>query len=413
MRPRIRPFTVAIASGIASVALCIATPSTGWADGGNNDSQGDPGSLSVKTILSGASLTHSFVPAGASTAQTERLSHPDDIARLGDKIFVGFQNGVGAQGEPSNSSGNLDSTVVELTTSGHPVAQWDITGKDDGLTADPALHAVIATVNEDGGSSLYTITPGGGGTVQQYAYNQPLPHFGGTDAISIVGGQILISASAPGATGGSPAPQATYPAVYSVTLDPSTSVATVTPVFFDEDPAVVANLGSQYGQTINLALTDPDSSEVVPFDAPRFGGDFMLDSQGDQQQIFLHGHTGSAPTLSVLNLSQAVDDTAWPESDGTLFATDSTNDVVDAVTGGFPDRPVVAVTPCGSNSAPSTCPAPPLFPANYLGTVNPWTGQVDPLTTTGVAIVPQGGLLFVPSDQNGEGSQGNQGGDQG
>ena len=88
-------------------------------------------------------------------------------------------------------------------------------------------------------------------------------------------------------------------------------------------------------------------------------------------------------------------------------------DTIDAITGGFPDRPVIAVTPCGSKSAPGTFPAPPLFPANYLGTLSPWTGQVDPLATTGVAVVPQGGLLFVPADQGGQGSQGGQQGDQG
>ncbi len=98
----------------------------------------------------------------------------------------------------------------------------------------------------------------------------------------------------------------------------------------------------------------------------------------------------------VLNLSQAVDDTAWPDSDGgALYATDSTNDAVDAVTGHFPDGPVVAVTPCGSSSAPSTCPAPPTYPANYLGSLNPWTGQITALAVGGVPLVPQGGLLSV------------------
>ena len=68
------------------------------------------------------------------------------------------------------------------------------------------------------------------------------------------------------------------------------------------------------------------------------------------------------------------------------------------MTGTFPDGPVVAVTPCGANSAPSTCPAPPAYPANYLGSLNPWTGQVSPLTVSGTAFVPQGGLLFVGND---------------
>jgi hypothetical protein len=56
----------------------------------------------------------------------------------------------------------------------------------------------------------------------------------------------------------------------------------------------------------------------------------------------------------------------------------------------------VAVTPCGSNAAPATCPAPPAFPANYLGTLNPWTGRVSAVTVGGHAFVPQGGLVFVP-----------------
>ena len=112
-----------------------------------------------------------------------------------------------------------------MTTRGQPVAQWDIEGKADGVTADPQAGFVIATVNEDANSSLYTITPGpGGGAVHHYSYSEPLPHLGGTDAISILDGQILISASAPGTTGtpAQAAPQPTYPAVYSVTLDPPT-----------------------------------------------------------------------------------------------------------------------------------------------------------------------------------------------
>ena len=80
---------------------------------------------------------------------------------------------------------------------------------------------------------------------------------------------------------------------------------------------------------------------------------------------------------------------------GVLYATDSTNDTVDAVTGDFPDGPVAAATPCGANSAPATCPAPPTYPANYLASLNPWTGQLTALTVGGVPFVPQGGLLFV------------------
>jgi hypothetical protein len=51
-------------------------------------------------------------------------------------VFVGFQNGVGPQGQTS-TTGNLDSTVVEFDATGQEVSQWDIVGKCDGLTADP------------------------------------------------------------------------------------------------------------------------------------------------------------------------------------------------------------------------------------------------------------------------------------
>ena len=155
-----------------------------------------------------------------------------------------------------------------------------------------------------------------------------------------------------------------------------------------------------FGKSVALALTDPDSNEVVPWGA-RFGGDFMLTSQGDQEQIYLSGAGGPHQRLHVLSLSQSVDDTAWPTADrGLLYSTDSTNDAVDTVSGRFiPGRPLVVATPCGSNSAPATCPAPPTFPANYLATLDPSTGLVTEVTTVGASFTPQGGLLFVPNSQ--------------
>ena len=55
--------------------------------------------------------------------------------------------------------------------------QWDVTGKIDGLGADPATGQVIATVNEDSKSSLYAVS---GGTVTHYTYSpSPLPQRGG------------------------------------------------------------------------------------------------------------------------------------------------------------------------------------------------------------------------------------------
>jgi hypothetical protein len=283
--------------------------------------------------------------------------------------------------------------------SGTPLGQWDVAGKADGVTADPSSGLVIATVNEDANSALSTINPtsaSAAGAVHRYAYNEPLPHFGGTDAISVGQGRILISASAPGTTG-QPAPQPTYPAVYSVTLDPTTSTATVSPLFDDEATATVADVQSpQFGHSTTRALTDPDSNEVVPIEGPRFSGDVMLTSQGDLGQILV-GDVGGQPRLSVLDLTQSVDDTAWPGTpSGRLYSTDSTHVSVDVITGLFHlGVPVAVATPCGADSAPSTCPAPG-YPANFLATINPWTGTVRALPVSGPPYVPQGGLAFVP-----------------
>jgi hypothetical protein len=346
--------------------------------------------LQVTRIAYGDKLHHSFRPNGTGTAHTETLTSPDDITQLGRDVFVTFQNGVGPQGQASKD-GNLDSTIVEFTLSGHEVAQWDLVGKCDGLTADPQTGKVIATVNEDAHSSLYTIDPYSG-SATHYSYNKPLPHNGGTDAIAVYHGQLYISASAPG-TSGAAAPNAKYPAVYVVSLDQWTKVATVGALYSDEAPAYQAN-GSAAGKTIDLALTDPDSNEVVPWSAPRYAGDFMLDSQGDQELIFDH-FTGWHQHLTAVHLPASVDDSAWAtETRGALYVTDQANDTVDVVTGKFTEGTMYSsVTPCGSNSAPATCPAPG-FPANYLATTNMKTGALTPVKLSGPSLFTEG-MIFI------------------
>nr|MDQ2729485.1 hypothetical protein [Actinomycetota bacterium] len=173
--------------------------------------------------------------------------------------------------------------------------------------------------------------------------------------------------------------------------------AVVTPLFADNAAAKPANPGAPS----QLALTDPDSSTLVPASSPRFGGDYMLDSQGDQQQVYVDDPGTAAQTLSVLALSQAVDDTAFARGGhGTLFVTDGSNGTVDAVTGPFhAGDAFVAVTPCNANTAPATCPT---SPVNYLGSLNLRTGTVSALHVVGPAVQAQG-MVYVgdhdPSDE--------------
>ena len=170
------------------------------------------------------------------------------------------------------------------------------------------------------------------------------------------------------------------------------------PLFFDEATATVANAGAMHGKKVKLALTDPDSNEVVPSWGPRFAGRFMVTSQGDKEQIFVKQSSATAAVkLEVLGLSQSVDDTAWPGPANTImFAADTSGDTVDAVSGGFPAHAVfVAVTPCDADNAPATCPGPG-FPPNYLGMLNPATGHISHVHLTGPRLEPQGLMAIAP-----------------
>jgi len=345
----------------------------------------------VRAILSGKKLHHSYTKAGSSKLYSETLADPDDITRIGNDLFSGFQNGVGPQGQAS-TDGNRDSTIVEYTLSGKVVKQWDVLGKCDGLTANTSAGLVIATVNEDANSSLYTIDPSSGQVVH-YSYSHPLPHKGGTDAISFDKGQMLISASAPGTTGAA-APKPYYPAVYVVTLNKTKHVAYFRALFWDESRASAAD-GSHIGSRVTLGLTDPDSNEVVPSFEPRFAGDFMLTSQGDKEQIYTNVTATGHGRLWVLHLSQSIDDTAWSTSwHGAYYANSTSDDTVDEIEGSFwPGTAFVAVTPCDADNAPATCPGPG-FPANYLGHLNMYNGQITRVSVRGAVLNPQG-MIFV------------------
>lgn len=335
------------------------------------------------TFVNAVGLTHQVGTA------TRPLVGPDDMAYLGGHIFVGFQNGVGSMGEASPLG--RASTIVEFDLQGRKLAQWDVTGKNDGLGADPATNRLIATVNEDGSSSVYLIDPTPGSTPVHYRYAGKPPHGGGTDAVSVENGTVLITASAPDSKVKS------APAVYRVSFDSARRVATLHAGFSDVARASIANTNQPAsGKAGRLALTDPDSSAIVPTYASRFGGQYVLDSQGDREQIFARNPGAPDPSLAVLKLSASVDDAAWvADPSGAIYTTDSVGDAIHKITGPFvKGSELVAVTPCNDNKAPSTCPGPG-YPQNYLGQVNPQTGAITPITVHGAATAPKG-MLFVP-----------------
>jgi hypothetical protein len=376
-----------VAAGLLGAAGCSSSSST-TPPSASPSASAPSKTFTANQIVFGTTLKHSFQPAGGGAMSTEHLTQPDDIVALGGNLYAGFQNGVGSLGEESGS-GNLDSTLVEFTPAGHVVKQWDVTGKIDGMGSDPATGQVIVTVNEDSKSSLYTVSAG---TVTHYTYTpSPLPHMGGTDAVQAYNGKILISASAPGTGGKAPA---SAPAVYVVTLNAAAKTATAAPFFADNATATGVNAPNA-GTKVTLALTDPDSNAIVPSDSPKFAGDFVLNSQGDQELIF---SGASGQNLQVLKIPTPVDDITWATSaSGTLYVTDSSADAVVAIKGPFkPGTLYTSITPCNANSAPAVCPAStaPQFPANSLGTINLTTGALSKVVFSGT-LTPKG-MIFVP-----------------
>jgi hypothetical protein len=284
------------------------------------------------TVPTGFKLT-AFAHAPSATA-----TGPDDIALLDGHVFVGWQNGVGTKGEPSKT-GLTHGTLVEYSANGRALHTWSLRGKIDGIGADDALHAVIVTVNEDGKSSLYSVRPShfGTGQVRHYRYS-PAPDSkaaggvftgGGTDAVSVRNGAIYLSASAPTPKNAT--------AVFRARLDPRTGIAHLTPTFADDASATDAVSGAR----VTLGLKDPDSNANVPVTSPRFGGDFVLAAQADQQLVFAAGLGGNRVSLQRLSLthggqSAGVDDVRWAaRGRGTLYIVDNGTNTVYAVKGPF------------------------------------------------------------------------------
>jgi hypothetical protein len=329
------------------------------------------GMLATSVLPASASDHRVSAPAAGYTVKSFAAvgaeSKPDDITRLGNSIFVAFQNGVGPRGEAA-PSGVTSSTIQEYFLDGRAGKSWQVLGKIDGLNADNARHRLLLTTNEDGNTHFSTITPGDVPALKTYTYSG-LTHGGGTDAISVLHGEIVITASAP--------TNATGPALYRVDLQGTT--AKLTPVLADNATATAAN-GATAGATVTLGLTDPDSNVVVPRSAARFAGSFMLTAQADLQLIFA-SHPGTAnQKLQVLSVSQPMDDTVFATKRvQTLWITDPVRNTVDAVTGPFtPGQAISSVTPDTG--------------AAYLAALNLTDGTLTPIKEL-AAIQPKG-LLF-------------------
>jgi hypothetical protein len=349
---------------LPAVALISSSSSTTTSFG--------PSTLPSKTLVSAA-------PAGS--------KGPDDITMLAVPgldsgkllIWTAYQNGINPDGTPGTSGGPIRSTVAAYdAATGKLVRKIPVTGKVDGLTADPKTNRLIATVNEDNNSAINVIYPAlGAVATYNYTTNPAFMGVGGTDSIAIRNGVLYVIHSNPANTG-----QATE---YRVTLDQSTLSARLTPVFYDNSTAINVLSHSK----VALALTDPDTNYFMPSSSPRFAGDLATISQADGQIIF-DNLTSKGVHLSVLNMTDnkagnipPLDDIAVATSGtGTLYVVDSGNNTILALnTKGWAAGTVFVSEPKDNGN--------PL-----VGTLNLHTGVITPLAN--VFVSPKG-ILFVPS----------------
>ncbi|MCI4337128.1 MAG: hypothetical protein L3K17_08085, partial [Thermoplasmata archaeon] len=311
---------------------------------------------------------------------------PDDITDLSVPgfdhgnlvVWVAFQNHIDPNGTAGTTGGTTRSTVVGYDrATGAVVRSVNVTGKVDGLTADPSMGVVIATDNEDDNSAFNLIYPNLG-AVATYTYSpNPAPSgVGGTDSIAVLDGQIYVAHSNPNDT--------TQATDYRVSLHPATLIAQLTPVFFDDSSATNAVTGA----TQTMALTDPDTNYAMPPASPRFAGDLATVSQGDGRIIFASHLPGTAH-LSELNVTDNVSGNLPPVDGfavatcghGTLYVVDNGANTISALdTAGWPAG-TVFVGEASDNGNP------------LLGTLNLATGAI---TSLGNHFVNPHGLLFVP-----------------
>jgi len=408
--------------------LNVALSSHGRALGGLLAATGVT-ALLLATDPAGAANPTPSVPAGYTislfASAPAGASIPDDIVRLDGHLFVGYANGVGPNGEASGSGGTT-STVVQYNDDGSIANTWALTGKVDGLGADPSNHRVIATVNEDSNSSLYTITPSAppAGQVTHYLYSPnpspssgsgPLLTGGGTDAVTVLpNGTILIAASNPQSLGASPQTitggsiTATFVARLTPPISPSpTGTATLTASFLDDSEATLAPADTS---SAALDLSDPDSNAYVPYSSPLYGNQFAQVSQGDHQLIFVSDiGSPSAPynatDLTVLNLAEKVgstttsagiDDVRWADGDGgTLYVVDDSGGgggagAIYAITGPFfPGEALATVSETGPPNSSSV-----VTDGQTVDTLNLASGVLTPFAT---GFVKASGEVWVPA----------------
>jgi hypothetical protein len=355
--------TIGKVTGSAAVVAVLGLVAAGCSSsGGGSTSSSTSGSSACKSASQASSVTalpgyQVCLFAGATTD----MNHPDDIQVVGGKVWIGWQNSSAKDGSTTKPS-----TIAEYTTSGKLVKSWSVIGHVDGLQMDPATGTMWVTANEDAKPRLYLINPASSSVTTVTV--PATPQGGGLDDLRFVNGTVYVSASNPALNS---AGQNTAPALLKMTVSGTT--AHLTPALMADAKASTLNPPVT---TVTLNLTDPDSQTIDP------QGDLVLNSQGDQELIFIHGVGTSSQTVKVLTVGTQVDDTVWPTStNGCLLVSDNSSGVYSVcsniwVTG-------TTVTDAANDSTV----------ISFVGTLSLSSGQITPFL---VGMSNPHGMAFIP-----------------
>jgi hypothetical protein len=306
------------------------------------------------------------------------LSAPDSIAVLRDHVFVGYGDGHAPDG-----TDGLNSQVVEFTMDGTAVYAYTVPGHNDGLKVDPSTHLLWALQNEDANANIVIINTETHET-KLYTFGATL-HGGGYDDIVFRGCKIYVSASNPAKSPN------TGPAIVSIRLTGST--VEIEPVLEGNASAIDIPTDA----SVQLNLQDPDSMTLDPL------GNIVLDSQGDQELLFVSNPGSSSQRVLHLPLSYMTPSGPMAvETDDTAFVTSTEGFIL------FADKGLNTVYKLSKKAfVPGTA-----FTAAdggpFVGTLDLTTGVVTPIVT---GLKGPGGMMFVDTSKRSRGGDDSRDGD--
>lgn len=285
---------------------------------------------------------------------------PDSITFNSTAVYIGWGN----NGHPGGGNA-IPSTIIKYDFNGNILAQVNIIGHNDGLKINPQTGDVWSLQNEDGNANLQILD------AQTLAIKQEFflgtgPHGGGYDDITFLNGNVYFSCSNPTHNPNN------EPAIVQFTS--SGNNFTLTPILYGNASAI----DIPTGQPVTLNLQDPDSMTY------NFGGDIVLDDQGDGQLVMVRNPGQSNQSVYRVLLTEngqmtTIDDTVFPTSSaGVMLVADTGGDAVYEITAPY-------LEPGSAYSASDT--------EGFVGRLEVETGVLTPVVT---GLVSGHGMAFIP-----------------